>query len=96
MDGPGVDLASMLCLHLPPDLRNQYQDSFLEHYLNILNHTRENIDDAQLRSNLCNGHIQNFVVPIYQQYMGCVVDDYMDYMNRLFSAFDDLHCEEFV
>ena len=96
-DIAAADLAYMIALHWYPDRRRRHEEDLLRKYLAALQ--SEFCTDygwEDLRADYRLGHLQNIVVPIFQQQADQSHGSWWPHLERWFLAFDDLDCAELL
>lgn len=96
-DVGAFDLAYMIALHWYPDHRARYEKHLLEIYHRELQGriaTQYGWDDFWADYRL--GHLQNFVIPVFQWDMEVSPGSWWPHLERLFAAYEDLECAELL
>jgi thiamine kinase-like enzyme len=97
LDMGAADLAAMLVLHWTRERRSLYEDALLHHYLDVLRtKTQTDYDWNELQADYRLGHLQNIVVPIFQQHAGTPEATWLPLLERWFNAFKDLDCRQIL
>ncbi len=88
------DLAMMMALHWYPDRRARHEERLLRGYLAALRrHGVSGYGWDDLRADYRLGHLQNVIVPLFQQQAGHAHASWWSHLERWFLAFDDLDCK---